>query len=52
LAKIPFGRDSLAMCVFTFSVVYLMALFVLLLVDHWLLTLLQSTPVMEFVAQV
>ena len=39
------------MRVFNYSVVYLMALFAFLLVDHWLLTFLQPAPVMEFVPQ-
>ena len=40
-----------AMRVFNYSVVYLMALFAFLLVDHWLLPWLQPAPLMEFVPQ-
>ena len=43
--------EFFAMRVFQYSVVYLMALFAFLLVDHWLLAFLQPTPVMEFVPQ-
>jgi protoheme IX farnesyltransferase len=43
--------EFFAMRVFNYSVVYLMALFAFLLVDHWLLTLLQPAPLMEFVPQ-
>ena len=43
--------DFFAMHVFHYSVVYLMALFAFLLVDHWLLPLLQPAPLMEFVPQ-
>jgi len=43
--------EFFAMRVFNYSIVYLMALFAFLLVDHWLLTFLQPTPVMEFVPQ-
>jgi heme o synthase len=43
--------EFFAMRVFNYSVVYLMALFAFLLVDHWLLAFLQPTPVMEFVPQ-
>jgi len=38
-----------AMRVFNYSIVYLMALFAFLLVDHWLLPLLQAGPPVEFV---
>ena len=40
-----------AMKVFNYSIVYLMALFAFLLLDHWMLPLLQpgAVPVMEFV---
>lgn len=40
-----------AMKVFNYSIVYLMALFAFLLLDHWMLPLLQpgTMPVMEFV---
>lgn len=41
--------EFFAMRVFNYSVVYLMALFAFLLVDHWLLPLLQPAAVMEFV---
>jgi protoheme IX farnesyltransferase len=40
--------ELFAMRVFNYSVVYLMALFAFLLVDHWLLPWLQPAPVMEF----
>ena len=43
--------EFFAMRVFHYSVVYLMALFAFLLLDHWLLTFLQPTPMMEFVPQ-
>ena len=43
--------EFFAMRVFNYSIVYLMALFAFLLVDHWLLTFLQPTPMMEFVPQ-
>ena len=43
--------EFFAMRVFNYSIVYLMALFAFLLVDHWLLPLLQPTPLMEFVPQ-
>lgn len=36
-----------AMKVFNYSIVYLMALFAFLLVDHWLLPLMQPTPLFE-----
>ena len=36
-----------AMKVFNYSIVYLMALFAFLLVDHWLLPYLQPAPLME-----
>lgn len=38
-----------AMRVFNYSIVYLMALFAFLLLDHWLLPWLQPVPGMEFV---
>lgn len=38
-----------AMRVFNYSIVYLMALFAFLLVDHWLLPMLQPVSGMEFV---
>ncbi|MGN6151932.1 MAG: heme o synthase [Lysobacteraceae bacterium] len=41
--------DFFAMRTFHYSVVYLMALFVFLLVDHWLLPWLSPTPALEFV---
>jgi len=37
-----------AMRVFNYSIVYLMALFAFLLVDHWLLPWLQPAPALEF----
>ncbi|NZA27315.1 protoheme IX farnesyltransferase [Luteimonas sp. SJ-92] len=40
--------EFFAMRVFNYSVVYLMALFAFLLVDHWLLPWLQPPPLMEF----
>ena len=43
--------EFFAMRVFNYSVVYLMALFAFLLVDHWLLPWLQPAPLMEFVPQ-
>ena len=43
--------EFFAMRVFNYSIVYLMALFAFLLVDHWLLPLLQPAPLMEFVPQ-
>lgn len=41
--------ELFAMKVFNYSVVYLMALFAFLLVDHWLLPLMQPAPLMEFI---
>jgi len=41
--------DFFAMRTFHYSVVYLMALFVFLLVDHWLLPWLSPAPALEFV---
>jgi protoheme IX farnesyltransferase len=38
-----------AMRVFNYSIVYLMALFAFLLVDHWLLPMLQPVSGVEFV---
>ena len=38
-----------AMRVFNYSIVYLMALFAFLLVDHWMLPWLQPSPVLDFV---
>jgi protoheme IX farnesyltransferase len=40
--------DFFAMRVFNYSVVYLMALFAFLLVDHWMLPFLQPAPAFEF----
>lgn len=40
-----------AMQVFNYSIVYLMALFAFLLLDHWLLPYLQSAPGLEFAPQ-
>jgi protoheme IX farnesyltransferase len=36
------------MKVFNYSIVYLMALFAFLLLDHWLLPFLQPVPTVEF----
>jgi protoheme IX farnesyltransferase len=41
--------EFFAMRVFNYSIVYLMALFAFLLVDHWLLPWLQPAAAMEFV---
>ncbi|HEU4991534.1 MAG TPA: heme o synthase [Luteimonas sp.] len=41
--------DFYPMRVFNYSIVYLMALFAFLLVDHWLLPYLQPTSALEFV---
>ena len=41
--------EFFAMRVFNYSIVYLMALFAFLLIDHWLMPLLQPSPLMEFV---
>jgi protoheme IX farnesyltransferase len=41
--------ELFAMRVFNYSIVYLMALFAFLLVDHWLLPWLQPAAAMEFV---
>ena len=43
--------EFFAMRVFNYSIVYLMALFAFLLVDHWLLPLLQPVGGLEFVPQ-
>ncbi|HZF97040.1 MAG TPA: heme o synthase [Pseudoxanthomonas sp.] len=43
--------EFFAMRVFNYSVVHLMALFAFLLVDHWLMPLLQPAPLLEFVPQ-
>ncbi|TWI05878.1 protoheme IX farnesyltransferase [Luteimonas cucumeris] len=43
--------ELFAMRVFNYSIVYLMALFAFLLVDHWLLPLLQPVQALEFVPQ-
>ena len=43
--------DFFAMRTFKYSIVYLMALFAFLLLDHWLLPLLASDPVLEFAPQ-
>ena len=40
--------ELFAMRTFKYSIVYLMALFALLLLDHWLQPLLQAAPAMEF----
>jgi len=40
-----------AMRVFNYSIVYLMALFAFLLVDHWMLPYLQPAAMMEFVPE-
>jgi protoheme IX farnesyltransferase len=41
--------EFFAMRAFKYSIVYLMALFAFLLVDHWLLPFLQPAPPLEFV---
>ncbi len=41
--------EMYAMKVFGFSIVYLMALFAFLLLDHWLLPFLQPAAAVEFV---
>ncbi len=43
--------EFFAMRTFKYSIVYLMALFAFLLVDHWLQPLFQSVPALEFVSQ-
>jgi len=43
--------ELFAMRAFKYSIVYLMALFAFLLLDHWLLPLLQPAPALEFVPQ-
>ncbi len=43
--------ELFSMRVFSYSIVYLMALFAFLLVDHWLLPWLQPAALMEFVPQ-
>jgi len=43
--------EMYAMKVFNYSIVYLMALFAFLLLDHWLMPLLAPVPVMEFQPQ-
>jgi len=43
--------EFFAMRVFNYSVVYLMALFAFLLIDHWLLPFLQPAPFVEFLPQ-
>ncbi len=43
--------DFFAMRVFNYSVVYLMALFGFLLLDHWLQPWLQPAPLLDFVPQ-
>lgn len=43
--------EMYAMKVFNYSIVYLMALFAFLLLDHWLMPLLQPAPVMELQPQ-
>ena len=40
--------EFFAMRAFRYSIVYLMALFGFLLLDHWLLPFLQPAPAMEF----
>ena len=41
--------EFFAMRVFSYSIVYLMALFAFLLLDHWLLPCLQPAAALEFV---
>ena len=43
--------ELFAMRAFKYSIVYLMALFAFLLLDHWLLPFLQPAPAVEFVPQ-
>ncbi len=43
--------DFFAMRTFRYSIVYLMALFAFLLVDHWLMPLLDPAPALEFAPQ-
>ena len=43
--------EFFAMRAFKYSIVYLMALFAFLLLDHWLLPLLQPAPALEFAPQ-
>lgn len=43
--------EFFAMRTFKYSIVYLMALFAFLLVDHWLLPLFTAAPAMEFAPQ-
>ena len=43
--------ELFAMRAFKYSIVYLMALFAFLLLDHWLLPLLQPAPALEFAPQ-
>jgi len=43
--------DFFPMRAFKYSIVYLMALFAFLLLDHWLLPFLQPVPAVEFVPQ-
>ena len=40
--------EFFAMRTFKYSIVYLMALFGFLLLDHWLLPWLQPSPLLEF----
>lgn len=40
--------ELFAMRTFKYSIVYLMALFGFLLLDHWLLPFLQPSPLLEF----
>lgn len=43
--------EFFAMRTFKYSIVYLMALFAFLLLDHWLLPLFDAAPVLEFAPQ-
>ena len=43
--------EMYAMKVFNYSIVYLMALFAFLLLDHWLMPLLQPSPMLELQPQ-
>ncbi|MBS0227970.1 MAG: protoheme IX farnesyltransferase [Proteobacteria bacterium] len=43
--------EFFAMRTFKYSIIYLMALFAFLLVDHWLLPLFTAAPAMEFAPQ-
>jgi protoheme IX farnesyltransferase len=42
-------NERFAMQVFNYSIVYLMALFAFLLIDHWVMPTVSARAVMEFV---